>query len=331
MIKDISKALKLYRIVTVLSILPRYWVSSNRIAKHVNAKSRWAIYFDLLYCLFKYGASDENYLQFRFYRQPHTYRNSFITWRRNMAIMKYTPKDVIALFLDKARFNIRFQQYVKRGWLDCKTASKMEILNFVEKYPAVIVKPIESACGVGICKWVSQTVDDEKIDKIVGANYIIEEAIENCSELKALNPSSLNTLRMVTFVDKKANVHIINVVLRVGQGNSIMDNAHAGGIACVVNSRTGRLGGEARTFKDEIFEYHPTTNVRFLDFQIPRFDECVNFVMRLASEIPAARLVGWDVVITPTGLEVLEANIPPGEDLTELDLHGKYQKVIKLC
>lgn len=136
---------------------------------------------------------------------------------------------------------------------------------------------------------------------------------------------------MVTFTDKEGKVHIVNVLLRVGRGESITDNAHVGGIACVVDLQTGRLKGAGRTFRDEIFECHPTTGIEFNNFQVPQFKQCIAFVKDLASEVPAARLVGWDVVITPNGLEVLEANIPPGEDLTELDLHGKYQQIVKLC
>ena len=86
---SIVKKMKLYRISTVLSILPKYWKSSKEIAQHVGATSRISLYVDLLTCLVKYGASDENYLQFRFYGQSDKYRDSFITWRRNMKIMKY--------------------------------------------------------------------------------------------------------------------------------------------------------------------------------------------------------------------------------------------------
>ena len=322
---------KLYRIATVLSILPKYWKSSKKIAEHVNATSRFSLYIDILTCLVKYGASDENYLQFRFYGNSDEYRDSFITWRRNMKIMKYTPQSVIDLFLDKAKFNHRFAKYIKRGWLNCNNANKDQILGFIRKYSSVIVKPMDSACGTGICRWTYSNINDVDVEKIVGKNYIIEETIENCPEIKILNPSSLNTLRIVTFTDKHSNVHILNIILRVGRSNAITDNAHAGGIACAVDIQTGRLKGLARTFKDEVFESHPNSGIQFSGYQIPRIKDCITFVTQLASEVPSARLVGWDVVITPTHLEVLEANIPPGEDLTELDLCGKYRKILALC
>lgn len=164
--------MKLYRISTVLSILPKYWKSSKEIAQHVGATSRISLYVDLLTCLVKYGASDENYLQFRFYGQSDKYRDSFITWRRNMKIMKYTPLNVIDLFLDKAKFNYRFAKYIKRGWLDCNNANKDQILGFIQKYSSVIVKPMDSACGVGICRWIYSDINDIDVEKIVGKNYI---------------------------------------------------------------------------------------------------------------------------------------------------------------
>ncbi len=284
----------------------------------------------MLSCLIKYGASDENYLQFRFYGKDHTYRNSFITWRRSISIMNYTPRKTIDLFLDKARFNQRFAKYIHRGWLDCNHATEQQILDFVKLYPTVIIKPMDSACGVGIVKTsYNHLISEYRVKLYAGKNFIIEETLENHPDIKQFNPSSLNTLRMVTFTDKENKVCLMNVVLRVGKGNSIMDNAHAGGIACCVDFTTGRLIGPARTFKDEVYEVHPTSGMKFDGCQIPNFNACVDFVKQLASEEKTARLVGWDIVVTPDYLEVLEANIPPGEDLTELNLKGKYLEIIK--
>lgn len=326
------KKMKLYRIATILSIVPKYWKSSKEIAQHVHAKYRLWVYFDMLSCLMKYGASDENYLQFRFYGKDYAYRNSFTTWRRSITLMNYTPRNVIDLFLDKARFNQRFAKYIHRGWLDCNHATEQQILDFAKQYPTVIIKPMDSAGGIGIIKsdYNKLIIQVGGVNQYVGNNFIIEETLENHEAIKQFNPSSLNTLRMVTFTDKDSIVHLMNVVLRVGRDNSIMDNAHAGGIACCVDMQTGKLIGPARTFKDEVFEVHPTSGIQFDGYQIPNFKKCVDFVKQLASEEKSARLVGWDIVVTPVYLEVLEANIPPGEDLTELNLKGKFLEIMNV-
>ena len=329
----IIRRLKLYRISTCCHFFPNYWKSSKEIACHFGANgpvSRLRIYCDMLFCVFRYGASDENYLSFEFYLKKHSYRNRFVTWRRNMRIMKKSPPDIISLFLDKVRFNNRFANYVRRAWLDCSKSDSETIATFIEHYHSCIIKPTDSACGVGIRKIYREQLGDLKLADFAGQNYILEEAIENCADIAKLNPSSLNTLRVVTATDNKGVPHIITIVLRMGVGDNITDNAHQGGIACCVDSLTGTLSAVGRTFKDEKFYSHPTTHLEFKDCIVPNIEGVKRFVMRLASEEPLARLVGWDIVLTNSGIEVLEANIPPGEDLTELDLKGNWFLIKKL-
>ena len=40
--------------------------------------------------------------------------------------------------------------------------------------------------------------------------------------------------------------------------------------------------------------------------------------MEIAYIEPGARYVGWDIALTPGGIELLEGNIPPGQDLTQI-------------
>lgn len=330
---SLVRRLKLYRIATVLSIPFQYWKSSKDIAVHFNVTTgggRFKVYLDMLLCLIRYGASDENYLSFEFYGKSHVYRDSFVTWRRNLKIMDKSPKSVVNLFLDKVQFNKKFAKYVKRAWLNCKQSDAEQIVDFIEKYESVIVKPTDSACGVGIRKVCKKDLGNISVENLAGQNYIIEETIRNCEEIARLNPPSLNTLRIVTATDNEGKVVVLNVVLRMGVGNNITDNAHTGGIACCVNPETGQLSECGRTFKDDIYEIHPTTHIKFAECRVPNIDGCVAFVRDLAEEVPEARLVGWDIVLTRNGMEVLEANIPPGEDLTELDLKGKWHKLCEL-
>ena len=58
-------------------------------------------------------------------------------------------------------------------------------------------------------------------------------------------------------------------------------------------------------------------------FQVPHWAEARNLALSLALEEPKARFVGWDVVMTDYGFDILEGNIPPAEELTELNLKGK--------
>lgn len=122
------------------------------------------VFTDMLKCLVKYGASEENYEQFHFYGSDEEYRDAFITWRRNMAIMyKFNTAEVKELFLNKVKWNKRFAKYVKRDWIYSAESSKEQIVAFLHAHSTVIVKAIEGACGVGIDKYDSKDILDDKI------------------------------------------------------------------------------------------------------------------------------------------------------------------------
>lgn len=326
------KKLRLYRIVTVLKIIPQYYKKSRKIAHEYNL-STLPIYWDMIRSLIKFGASDENYEQYHFWEHDDEYKNSFITWRRNMAIMyKFCTPASKELFLDKVAWNKRFAKYVKRDWIYCKGASVDTIKRFLMEHADVIIKRIDGACGVGIDKYKAADilVDNAFITQLGGANIILEEVIVNAEEIRQFSPSSLNTFRFVTCIDRSGVPHIIATAFRMGNGKNHTDNIVTGGIACYVDSDTGIVVTDGLNVEGKFFSEHPFSKIRFKGFQIPKWEEAKNLVIDLALEVPEARFVGWDVVLTEKGFDILEGNIPPGEELTELDMMGKYQQVMAM-
>lgn len=329
---SLVKKLRLYRVVTILKIIPQYYNKSKKIAREYNLHSL-PIYWDMMRCLIKYGASDVNYEQYHFWEHDDEYKNSFITWRRNMAIMyKFCTPASKELFLNKVVWNKRFAKYVKRDWIYCKGSSLETILDFLHKYDDVIVKSIDGACGVGIDKYKAEDIlkNNDLLTSLVGGNVILEEVVVNAEAIRQFSPLSLNTFRFVTCVDKGGVPHIIATAFRMGNGRSHTDNICTGGIACYVDSETGVVVTDGLNVQGKFFSEHPYSKITFKGFQIPNWDEARKLVFDLAMEVPEARFVGWDVVLTEHGFDVLEGNIPPDEALTELDMKGKWQKVMSM-
>jgi hypothetical protein len=136
--------------------------------------------------------------------------------------------------------------------------------------------------------------------------------------LSILAPASLNTLRFVTVINKEKKLHIIAALLRMGNGTAITDNYHDGGMACAIDLETGRLKGKAYGMNCVSYDVHPYSKIKFDGYEIPQFEDCVNLIKEIAFVEPEARYVGWDLAITPNGIELLEGNIPPGEDITQI-------------
>ena len=196
--------LRLYRIITICKIPAQYFKKSQKIAHEYNL-SALIIFWDMVRSLIKFGASDENYEQFHFWEHDDAYKNSFITWRRNMAIMyKFCSQEAKDLFLNKVTWNNRFAKYVKRDWIYCKEASIETIKRFLQTHKDVIVKRIDGACGVGIDKYTSSDIlrNTDLLTRLGGANIILEELAVNTDSIRKFSPTSLNTFRFVTCIDR---------------------------------------------------------------------------------------------------------------------------------
>ena len=330
--RRLLKSLRLYRIITICKIPVQYFKKARKISADYNIRS-FPIFWDMIRCLVKFGASDENYEQYHFWDHGDEYKNSFITWRRNMAIMyKFcTPKSK-ELFLDKVIWNRRFAKYVKRGWIYCKDCDIETIKNFLNEHNEVIVKRIDGACGVGVEKYKSTDIleNNNLLFKLGGQDIIIEEVVTNAESIRKFSPSSLNTFRFVTCIDHSGVPHIIATAFRMGNGTSHTDNIVTGGIACYVNPETGIVATDGLNVEGKFFTEHPFSKITFKGFQIPQWNEARKLALDLAMEVPEARFVGWDIVLTDHGFDILEGNIPPGEELTELDMKGKYQLVMAM-
>lgn len=167
---QLVKKLRLYRIITVCKIPLQYFKKSKKIAQEYNL-STLRIFWDMMRGLIKFGASDENYEQYHFWEHGDDYKNSFITWRRNMAIMyRFCSPESKELFLNKVEWNKRFAKYVKRDWIYCKDSSLETIKKFLQSHSDIIVKRIDGACGVGIDKYKSSEVlsDEHFLTKLGG-------------------------------------------------------------------------------------------------------------------------------------------------------------------
>lgn len=319
------RKLKLYRIKTVLKFCYDSIRNSAFIRGKTTKKSRVSLYFDMIYCFLRYGADFNDYSTFSFWDKTEKERDSYITLRRNnqLRFALSTPQ-VYEIFLNKAEFNTRYQKYVQRAWISTQTNSFAEVETFINQYRCVIVKPLTDYGGHGVLKLdISEPDAKKKLENLKksidrGLMFIIEQTITNCDELRKLAPSSLNTLRLVTVLDQDKKLHIVAAVMRMGNGFSVTDNYHDGGMACAVDIEKGCLTGFAFGMNCAQFTSHPYTNITFDGFQVPHFEDCLKIVSEISFYEPEARYVGWDFAITPDRIELLEGNIPPGEDITQI-------------
>ena len=110
-------------------------------------------------------------------------------------------------------------------------------------------KPVAANCGsrasIVVVKDGDFTVDGEKIsfDQLIegGDDFIFQPVIENHADIKEINPSSLNTLRLVTCRRKDGTLELWGPgMMRIGRANATVDNFAKGGIGVGIDL-SGRL------------------------------------------------------------------------------------------
>lgn len=304
---------------------------SIRAAKKVSAITGSSFLFhwiDSLYCVIRYGCSPLQYYEGGFFKLRSFDRNEAYTKRRiGKVVARYNDMRYKSLLNNKVEFYKHFADFIRRDWIDCKTASTSEIENFLKRTGHCLIKPAGGSKGKGIQKL--QQEDVKTISQYVGKDYIFEEIIDQ-HPMMCFNNKSVNTLRMMTIMDSLGEVHLIKVALRCGTGDSIVDNFCAGGVIYPVDLHYGRINGPGLTnsLGQQVF-VHPGSEIYMLGREIPFWQQAVECVKEVAKRIPQMRFVGWDIAITNEGPVLIEGNQGPGVIFDSLNMkHGLYKEMM---
>src|SRR5690606_36587604 len=119
------------------------------------------------------------------------------------------------------------------------------------------------------------------------------------------NPSSVNSLRVITVLCEDGSVKVIGACLRMGNGEKYADNFHHGGISALVDVKTGIVTTPGSNGKSEKFILHPKTGKKIIGFEIPHWDKVIETINVVAKQIPTVRHVGWDIAISKDGHVVI--------------------------
>lgn len=230
----------------------------------------------------------------------------------------------------KNQFNACYKKFIKRDWIYPREATKEEVRSFIMKHEKVLCKPNGGTNGHGLFILTKDNITDEILESLKEKDLIVEEFIKQCETMAKLHEKSVNTLRIFTVIDRDGNVHIDypQPYLRVGTGDGIADNTHAGGLYYMVDSETGIVytRGKSASILTK-FICHPGTDIVMLGFKVPKYKEICTMIKEAAKVIPHLRYVGWDVAITDNGPELIEGNVSYAGNMSDGD--GIYRQTKK--
>lgn len=135
-------------------------------------------------------------------------------------------------------------------------------------------------------------------------SFIIQERMEQHSDMAMLNPTSLNTIRVMSY-RRGDEIVILYAVVRIGRNGQVIDNETAGGIKADIDLSTGKIKGVA--FGNAKEKLMPKTDVgTVLDgFQIPSFQNIMSMVKEMHYQLPYFNMVGWDMSVDKEGKPAL--------------------------
>lgn len=134
-----------------------------------------------------------------------------------------------------------------------------------------------------------------EVIKHMGSDFCFQEIVSNCDSVKSIHPQSLNTFRITTYLWKNKVYHF-PVIMRIGKGSSVLDNAHQGGMFIGV-SDDGYLCECAFTEFQERYYTHPDTGVIFKGYRVPETSFAIDAVEKIHQRIPQMGMISWDVVV----------------------------------
>lgn len=304
-----------------------FFVTINKIHQR-SGKNRMFLFFDMIYCSFKYMAGYTDYFLFYFEELNAKQRATYITRGINNGYLKTLNDSSYYHFLrNKIEFNHKFKEYLNRDFLDLRESSFEEFKKFVKKYSTIMVKPVDLSGGYGVEKLEIKKKDDLKniYENLMNKKqFLVEEYITQHHEMSRLCSASVNTLRIVT-ICKNGKTTVMLRAIRIGNGVNPVDNFHQGGMYSLFDEN-GKITKPAMDREGKLFQTHPVSNVPIEGFQIPYYQEAISLAVKLSQVIPQIGLAGWDIAISEKGPVLIEGNELPGYDIYQSKIHLNENK-----
>lgn len=294
------------------------------------------IWHEFLYS--RTGVYSKKYIPSSLYKVSLLYRANRYGYRK-----AYADKNMADTFLP----GVQHPKMVLKNmngyfYIDDRAVTRDEAISYCQNLDEVLIKPSLGTHGDGARKLKVVDGVTNIAGKTIGElfdyykeDYCIQGFIHQHERMKALNPSSVNTIRVFTY-RSGMEILVMYTVVRIGRAGQEIDNESAGGISAVIGP-DGKLGKYAYGAPGVDKVEFTDSGVRLEGYEIPSYHKVVDTVKQLHYKLPFFNFVGWDVAIDEGGEPVLvewnictelsqSANGPAFGDYTDRVLKELMQK-----
>lgn len=312
--------------------------------RKTNAKILWEnvcwafLYKEVCQYYFLYGLDlkDRNPKDYVAYTEFRVLRN-ILNFRQRENLQTLYTFNYLALARDK----FVFYQYCKSlgmpcpqtiglvsngevSWYDGERMLFSPLDSILEKSFDSFCKEVNGESGKGaFCLKVEKGELFDREEKITlnelrnrfgNATFIIQEKLRNHPIIDAVYDKSLNTIKLITFLNNDGTVDFFGAFMRFGSGGSFVDNASQGGVFVGIeeDGYLQEVGYHEPGIKKNLVVngIHPDTGMRFGGMRIPYWDKLLATAKEFHKFFYGIPSIGWDVAITPDGFSFTET----GED-----------------
>ena len=203
-------------------------------------------------------------------------------------------------------------------YIEGQPVAEDDAVRYCQNIDDVMIKPSGSHSGYGVHKLVVKdgvtNIDGKRIEELFREykeDFLIQKCIHQHADMSALNPTSVNTMRILTY-RSGMEVLLIYAVIRIGRLGAVIDNQSSGGMSVAIDEQ-GCLGKYAAEGYATDRVEKTESGVILEGYQLPAYDKAIQMVKRLHLHLPYFNIVGWDIAIEENGEPILiEWNNKPG-------------------
>ena len=182
---------------------------------------------------------------------------------------------------------------------------------FLKKHTDFIVKPNNDYGGHGVhIRHMLPGQEEEVLAELKKETpLVMEELLVQSPQMAGLNPTSVNTVRVTTFLGG-GQYEVAHIAVRIGRANAIVDNITSGGLAALVDLDThktvGRVLCGGYVMKGS---RHPDSGLELSGFELPDWDGLMAILREGTAMMPrGVHYAGWDFCHTEKGWCLVECN-----------------------
>ncbi len=286
-------------------------LSNNEVLKKIEE--------DVLLSYWKFGSIPNEYFMFGFKDMLMDKRKEFLTLSQKdkicISVMGSSWREKFLEIRDKGKFYDLARQYFRRDACVIRGTDDIETYSdFISRHSCFIAKPNAGMCGRDTFI-VELDANPEKAEELFndfsksGISWILEELIIQDSWASKWNESSVNTVRVPSFITSGGRHEILQPFFRTGRKGQVVDNGGAGGVFAVVDEKTGMIITDGRDEMGRTYKMHPDSSMMFKGAQIPDWNGCVKLSEEIHRSMPDYhRYLAFDFAMSKDGWVLVEAN-----------------------